>query len=360
MSTHPAQPRTRSRILVALTLATTVALLGVLTRPSPPSLATDVTGDPALAALAQPLLQGALDRVSIAVIDGDTVTYAHFGATDTTEYEIGSISKVFTAALLADAITRGEVTADTEVGTLLPLDGAEVAGATLAELASHRSGLSEHGMQLQDEVPFALRFVMHRDPFIQDVDGMIAIARTATLSHRGELVYSNLGVALLGQALAAAARMDYAQLVEERIFMPLGMGASSVPVTAGNLSADAPTGYSARGMSEAPWTLNGWAPTGGIRSTPADMARFAQALLDGTAPGIDALTPRWEFGTQTVGYCWITEEFEGHTVTWKNGNTGGFASKITLDRPNHRAVVILSNTTAQVDDAANTLLVGEQ
>ena len=76
------------------------------------------------------------------------VTYDHFGADEHTQYEIGSLTKTFTALLLADAIRRGEVTADTEVGALLPLDGAPIADVALAELASHRSGLSTQGIQL--------------------------------------------------------------------------------------------------------------------------------------------------------------------------------------------------------------------
>ena len=98
----------RQRIVVALALAALVALLGVLAQPSPPSLSTMVTGDVALAARARPLLAGALDHVSIAVVDGSTVTYAGFGADEHTEYEIGSLTKTFTALLLADAIQRGE------------------------------------------------------------------------------------------------------------------------------------------------------------------------------------------------------------------------------------------------------------
>jgi CubicO group peptidase (beta-lactamase class C family) len=255
----------RRRTTFALTLAASVALLGVLARPSPPSLSTIVTGDAALAARARPLLHGALDRVSIAVVDGSTTTYAHFGADEHTQYEIGSITKTLTALLLADAIRRGEVTADTKVGALLPLGGAPIADVTLAELASHRSGLSAQGMHLDDAIPFALRYLRRRDPFTQDVDGVLAIARKATLTDRGAFVYSNLGVALLGHALAAAAEMDYAQLVQERLFRPLGMAASSLPLTAGNLPRGAPTGYSAAGIVEAPWTINGWAPAGGAR-----------------------------------------------------------------------------------------------
>src|SRR5687767_2746486 len=79
----------RMRIRVALALAATVALLGLLARPHPPSLSLIVTGDAALAARTLPHLAGALDRVSIATIDGTPDTYAQFGADDTTEYEIG-------------------------------------------------------------------------------------------------------------------------------------------------------------------------------------------------------------------------------------------------------------------------------
>jgi CubicO group peptidase (beta-lactamase class C family) len=349
----------RRRSMVALALAIIVALLGVLARPSPPSLATVVTGDAALAARARPLLHGALDRVSIAVVDGSSVTYAHFGADEHTQYEIGSLTKTFTALLLADAIRRGEVTADTKVGTLLPLGDAPAADVTLAELASHRSGLSAQGMQLDETIPFALRYLRHQNPFSHDVEGVLAIARKATLTDRGAFVYSNLGVALLGHAVAAAAHMNYAQLLQERVFTPLGMAESSLPLTAANLPNSAPTGYSATGIAEAPWAINGWAPAGGVRSTPADMARYVRALLDGSAPGIDALTPRWAFGEQQIGYGWVTQDYQGHTVTWKTGLTGGFTSKIILDRANGRAVIVLSNTAASVDDVANRLLVGE-
>ena len=123
--------------------------------------------------------------------------------------------------------------------------------------------------------------------------------------------------------------MQARQMVQERLFTPLGMTESSLPLIAENLPSDAPTGYSATGVAEAPWTINGWAPAGGARSTAADLARYAQVLLDGAAPGMDALVPRWQFGAQQIGYVWTT------------------------------AVIVLSNTAAEVDTAANRLLIGE-
>lgn len=350
---------TRRTIIVATGIAVSVGLVGALARPRPPSLSTTVTGDPALAALALPYLDGALDRVSIAVVDGSTVTYANFGADGTTVYEIGSITKTFTSLLLADAIERGEVTADTRLGALLPLGDSPAADVTLAELASHRSGLPRTApttyrmMLLQLNSP-------HRDPYIEDVDGVIAQARAAALHDRGTVRYANLGAALLGQALAAVTSTDYAELVGQRIFGPLGMTASSVPMTAANLPATVLTGYGADGKFAPPWTLNASAPAGGIHSNATDMVRYAQALLGGTAPGMGALTPRWDAGYGArMGYAWFTTSVAGHIVTSHGGATGGFCAAIALDLANHRAVIILSNTKSPVEQAALTLLVGE-
>ena len=192
-------------------LALIVAVIGMLARPVPPSLSTAVTGDSALAAAALPHLGGALDRVSIAVVDGDEVRYANFGADSDTVYEIGSVTKTFTSLLLADAIERGDVTAESALGDTLPLAGAPAADVTLAELASHRSGLPR-----TPPLSFQERLLMlrspHRDPFVQDVDEIIAEGRKATLSRRGTVSYSNLGTALLGQALAADSSMAYEDL----------------------------------------------------------------------------------------------------------------------------------------------------
>ncbi len=75
--------------------------------------------------------------------------------------------------------------ADTRVGNLLPLAGSAVADVTLAELASHRSGLPRQSTRLRDVVQFDLRYLANRDPFVQDAAGVIAQARAAPLRTRG-------------------------------------------------------------------------------------------------------------------------------------------------------------------------------
>ena len=316
-----------------------------------------MTGDQDLAAQSLPHLEGALDVVSIATVDDTTVRYAGFGADETTVYEIGSVTKTFTSAALADAISRGEVTADTKLGDLLPVRGTPVADVTLAELASHRSGLPRVGTS--PTVRENLRLLTHRDAFTQDLQALLEVARSARLTNRGRYAYSNLGTALLGEGLASVANTDYPHLMQERLFEPLGMNSTTVPITSSDLPADASKGYGADGQPHKASVTHAWAPAGGIRSTAADMTAYATALLNGNAPGMDALTPRWDQGHGTqVGYAWNTMQLEGKAVTYHGGATGGFCAAIALDRANHRAVIILSNTRAPVEDAALTILDG--
>lgn len=342
-------------VVCAVVLGAMVAAAGVFLVPRVPSLSTVISGDQALAVQARPYLDGALDVVSVATVDGSAVAYAGFGADENTVYEIGSITKTFTAALFADAVARGEVNGDTLLAELLPVDGTPVASVTLAELASHRSGLPRDGMYTS--VPKNLLLLTHRSVYTEDLDGLLAVARSTDLTDRGSYLYSTLGTALLGQALAAAVQVDYSQLLQDRMLRPLGMMHTTVAITAGDLPVNVTAGFSADGQHQQPWTMNAWAPAGGIRSTAADMAKYASALLNGTAPGMDALTPQWEEGNGTrTGYAWNITAFEGGTVTAHGGATGGFCAAIALDRTHHRAVIVLSNTKVPVEDAARSLL----
>ncbi|WP_185976309.1 serine hydrolase [Mycolicibacterium sp. 018/SC-01/001] len=320
----------------------------------------DTAGDEQLIVLAQPHIRtaGLLGRVSVVHLCGDVRREAHFGADADTIYEIGSVTKTLTAQMFADAVDLDDLRPDTTVGELLDLRGSPVADATLSELASHRSGLPRISTRLRDRAAAVFAVARRRNPYTADVPTMLTHARAAICTGRGEVAYSNLGMALLGQALAAHSRVGYPELLEHRAFRPLGMTHSTTPLTARDLPPRAPTGFTAEGRSARAWTMNAYAPAGGVRSTSADMARFAEALLDRRAPGLGALEPRWSAGGgRRIGYGWFTDRTENGDITWHNGRTGGFTSMLALDRPRHAAVVVLADRAVPVDDIAIRLLV---
>lgn len=84
---------------------------------------------------------------------------------------------------------------------------------------------------------------------------------------------------------------------------------------------------------------------------------IAAALLDGSAPEVDALDPVAPFGASTrIGAGWVITELDGCEVTWHNGGSGGFRSWLGLDRSANSGVAILSATSAPIDRQGFTLL----
>lgn len=107
-----------------------------------------------------------------------------------------------------------------------------------------------------------------------------------------------------------------------------------------------------------PWTGSGYSPAGvGVTTTAADLTRYAQAILDGTAPGVQALDARWPamMGWQ-IGLAWIVTDTADGPVAWHNGSTGGTNTMLAIDRAHGRAVVVLNNSTQDVTGAGMDLL----
>jgi CubicO group peptidase (beta-lactamase class C family) len=280
-----------------------------------------------------------------------------------TVFEIGSITKAFTGVLLADMHLRGEVALDDPLSRHLDSPGPawREREPTLAELATHRSGLPNTPRPLaRRELLFALGFG-DRDPW-SDVGAERYAALLRAIAPRrapgGRLRYSSIGFGLLGYALAAAAGTTYDELLRERVLDPLGMRASS-------LSPGPPAiqGHSRRGRPRPP--LEDLMPAAGsLRSSVADMTTFLRACLE---PGSDPIGRALELAQRPVhrvnrrlcvglGWMIVTSRGSG-PVVWHNGGTWGFRSFAGLSSERDRAVVVLSNTARSVDRLGWRLLV---
>lgn len=347
----------------------------------------EVAGDERLADRLRELL-GARHRVAAAaVVTADGTTTASLGAGPAADLEIGSVSKGVTGLLYADALERGEVTARTLLGDVLPLAGTPAGGVTLGALSTHSSGLPRLPAAAQ---PYRRTLALYRrgtNPYGESLEELLEQAR-GTHVGRPEPRYSNLGFELLGHAVGAAVGTTYAALLRDRVVRPLGLhdaargpaAGGEVGGTAGNRSAaagrgsggerafyapatpadlrpQALLGASRRGRPREAWTGEAIAPAGGIRASIGSMARLTAALLDGTAPGIGALDPVAPLGSGArIGAAWVTVTVKGRTVTWHNGGTGGFRSWLGLDRRAGTGVVILSAMSSSVDREGFALL----
>ncbi|MDO5052220.1 MAG: serine hydrolase domain-containing protein [Pseudoclavibacter sp.] len=334
-----------SRILSAITTVAIVLAVAWWTVPRPVHLAAERSGDAALAAELASRLAGH-HRVAIALWDEERgpVRFAGFGADERLEFEIGSITKTFTGALLMDMVARGEVRLDTSVEEILGerAAGTAVAEVRLHELASHTSGMPRLAEGTGEQLSGIALSLLRRDPYPAEAHTVVEQALASRLSGRGEFAYSNLGTAFLGQLLAQVADAPYERLVAERLLAPLGMTATSVPVTADRLDPQAPRGTTASGHRAAPWTMQGSAPAGGVRSTAADTAAWVRAMQSGANPGAAGLDL-----PEPGPVAWVVEPAaDGGTIVWHNGRTGGFSSFAGYHRETGRGVVLLSATAA--------------
>lgn len=319
---------------------------------------------------ARPLIDNRIaDGLSIGFIEGDRFGIVHLGTANekretadfNTIYEIGSISKVFTSLLLADAAVRGEIDlsapADTpnDAGIILPsLDGQSI---KWIDLSTHRSGLPRLPTNMQSSDPL--------DPY-HNYDSKAAAAflneyelpRAPGKSQE----YSNLGGAILGYLLAQKLGKSYDQLLRERIAEPLQMSDCTITLTADQTKRFA-TPHSNFGSPTPPWTFADMPGAGGIHATMRDMMRFAKAQLN-RPPGPlgEAIELAWKQHTgadasgPAMGLGWVIAG-DGQT-RWHNGGTGGFRSAIFINRPLKSAVIVLCNSSLndEVDKLAIRLI----
>ncbi len=300
----------------------------------------------------------------IALVDADGVEYFAYGKAsretgaapdENSIYEIGSISKVFTAILLADMKNRGEVAFDDPIEKYLPesvkaptRNGASI---TLAHLSEQTSGLPRMPNNFKPKDP--------GNPFADYTPELLYAFLSGYELKRdiGEkFEYSNVGVGLLGHVLELASGKTYETLVIEHIATPLGM-----PDTRISLSDDMKSRLAIGYVGERPvknWDIATLAGAGAIRSSAKDMVTFLQAnigLVESTlhdamkeshAARVDTDSPE-----SRIGLGWITLDAEGGpSVTWHNGGTGGYRTWAGFSEETRTGAVVLCNSGGEGQD----------
>ncbi len=306
---------------------------------------------------------GVYQTVIFGVVDGDQSTVVAFGTLDDgkapkgdTVYEIGSITKTFTATLLAQEVLSNRVTLDTPVSKLLPdftipsRDGKQI---TLGEIGTQHSGLTR--------MPSNLRPADPNNPYADyDAAKLKAFLANYELPRDpgASYEYSNLAFGLLGYALARSNHTTYGNLVSRQILAPLGMSMSSTGFTP-SMRAHLAHGHDENGKSASNWDLDALAGAGAIRSTTNDMLRYLRANMRGNHTSLEtamkfAQQPRADVGGGSrIGLAWMTT---AKGIVWHNGGTGGYRSFIGFTSDGRHGVVILTNTSVGVDELGFAVL----
>jgi D-alanyl-D-alanine-carboxypeptidase/D-alanyl-D-alanine-endopeptidase len=310
--------------------------------------------------------------VAVAWVDADGTTFfsaGKFAADDAraitpdTQFEIGSVTKVFTALLLAESVRAGKVKLDDPAAKfLLPAgdpDQAALAKITLLSLTTHTSGLPRLPANIGPN-PDA-----NPDPYAKyDRAALVAGLRlhgpTAPVGR--SVAYSNFGVSVLGEALAAAWGVSYAEALDAHVLSPLGLKHTTVGLPGKPLPDGIAPGHSSDGARVGNWTFLACAPCGALRSSARDLAIFLQAARGGEgAPLHEAFVattapklPVPDMGGQ-IGMGWFLLGDAADRTVWHNGATGGYRSFVGF-KVGGAGVAVVTNQSVSADALGYALL----
>lgn len=224
----------------------------------------------------KPLMaQHVVPGMAVAVtVDGQT-TFFNYGlaskeqrraVSEHTLFELGSVSKTFTATLGCYARNLGKLSFDDHPGKTMPqLKGSAIDRASLLELGTYTAGGLPQ--QMPDEVTNEAQMVAYFRDWIPD-------APPGTQRR-----YSNPSIGLFGHATALALQSGFADAVETRLFPPLGLRHSHIRIPAAAM-AEYAWGYDSanKPVRVSPGVFD--AETYGVKSSAADMIRFVQENID--------------------------------------------------------------------------------
>ena len=277
-----------------------------------------------------------------------------------TLFEIGSVTKPVTGLLLSLMVEKGEVALGDPVQRHLPKElvvpRRGKRDITLLELATHASGLPRNP-------PNQLKFVLEDESVRVNPYGKYDAKRLAEGLAGIELkdesqprfAYSNLGMGLVGEALAHRAGKSYAELARKRIFEPLKMNDTTASPTKEQRERMA-TGHTSKGKPVPGWTFASLHGCGAVCSTPRDLLTFHEAYCGKIETRLRQAMKATQqkraaaFGGVGTGLGWFVQEVGGKTAWWHNGGTVGFKTFNWFCEKPAVALVILCNTGSDADD----------
>lgn len=284
---------------------------------------------------------------------GETAQGNHTLPNAHTLYEIGSITKTFTATLLAKAVTDGLLSLDDPITKYLPDSVAAnpyLKFITLKLLSNHTSGLPRMPGNFNATVtdlnqPYEHYTEAHLFAYLKSFKA----TRGAGMSYE----YSNLAVGLLGVIMEKVYHKPYDELIKLYITQPLQLNDTKIKLTETEAKHLA-QGYDARGNAVEPWKQQATKAAGALKSTAANMLQYGKLQL----PQFNnPLTKAFKLthavtlddGINKVGLGWHYLYKDTDPVIQHTGATGGYKSVICVNLNTGLVLVILTNNVTSGD-----------
>ena len=275
-------------------------------------------------------------HIDPAIIIGQPSNPQHLGPIDQ-NWEIGSITKVFTALLLAQLHTTNRLDLTAPIAQYLPDSlnlPANFDQITFEHLATHRSGLPRlpAGMKLlgkgATDDPYA---IFNQDRIYQAIQETKLKRQPGTKSPR----YSNYGFGLLGFVMGKALGSTYEELLTTQILTPLGL-------TTATFSDEGLRVGHARSKEVGPWHMGEFNGMGGLRMSPNDLWKFltiSQQQDHELAPAFqETFKIRYQAKRSSIGLAWMF--LKDNKIVGHNGGTLGARTEAFINLDTKNQVVV--------------------
>jgi len=291
---------------------------------------------------------------TIAIVRGGAIVYTRgYGLRDVaqalpadarTRYEIGSITKQFTAAAILQLKEAGKIDLDATVPTYLP-SMSHAKEITIRQLLTHMSGLPDYAGIPNFETLAATPATF--DQLMSHIAGM-----PLGFAPGEQFGYSSTNYLILGRIIEVVSGQRWEDYVRQHLFAPAGMTDSATMAQEGEL-ADMARGYVyAQGhTAESKPIAESWASSaGGIVSTAEDLQKWGEALSSGriiSTSDYELLTSPARLAdgsTAEYGFGMRIDRFEGQPRVWHDGNTNGFDGSDEFFPSQDVRIIVLTNT----------------
>ncbi|MEO5790345.1 MAG: serine hydrolase [Gelidibacter sp.] len=288
-------------------------------------------------------------QLSIAIIQNEkTNYYGIIKINDTIKpaenqkkiFEIGSITKVFTSAVLASLVEDKKIKLTDAVNFYYPFTFKGNIKITFESLANHTSGLPRlpENLDLSNKTnPYKNYGKAELEEYLKN---LLKLENETSKTY----LYSNLGTGLLGYTLGLSQKTNFQTLLQKKIFDKYEMRNSFT--SSQRLGNSLTKGLNKKGEIVSNWDFDVLFGAGGILSTTEDLAKFVNAQFNPKNKELE-LTRKTTFQIKDdtkIGLGWHKlESTNGQDLFWHNGGTGGYSSSIVMNVEEKTAVIILSN-----------------
>lgn len=297
---------------------------------------------------------------AVAIVSGEKVVLARgFGVSNIETgapvtpdmlFRIGSATKMFTAYVLVSLVEEGKLKLNVPVGNYLKGLSPRLSQLTLHQLMTHTGGIKD----------------AKAEPAGQDESALLKSVRSYTddfiFTEPGEIFsYANASWNLVGAIIEAVSARPYADVMEQKLFKPLGMNSTTFRPTMA-MTRQLSQGH--RGFGKGNTTVvrplnndvSDW-PSGYMFSSVNDLSRFVIAFMNGgRIEGRQVLSPfvieklstpyvdvPSHYENARYGYGLFIQDYRGVRLVHHHGLVGGFGSLITMVPAQRFAVIVLDN-----------------